>query len=90
MVRQLAHLRLDLQADATLGEDDRREGETDAELLEEHRHLTKAVDDGDRELATGEEPCRLARDSGQVGLGQGLHQAIALEGAQNAGDGLIA
>ncbi len=59
-------------------------------FLKSDGHLTEAVDDGDRELATGEELCRLARDGRQVGLGQGLHQAVALEGAQNAGDGLIA
>ena len=44
--------------------------------------------DGDRELAAGQELGRFAGDGGQVGLGQGAHQADPLEGLDR-GVGLV-
>ena len=85
-VGELAHLGLDLQADAAFRQHDRREGEADTELLEGDGELAVAVDHGDRELAAGQELGRLARHRGQGGLGQGTHQPIALQRAQRAGD----
>ena len=49
VVGELAHLALDLEADAALRHDDGREGEADAELLVGDAELALAVDDRDRD-----------------------------------------
>ena len=90
LVGELADLGLDLEADAALRQHDRREGEADAELLVDDARLAEAVDDGDRVFAAGEELGGLAGDRREVRLGQRPQQAVALEGAQGAVDGLIA
>src|SRR5581483_9491952 len=83
---ELAHFALDLEADAPLAHHHGREGEADAELLVGDGQPAVAVDHRDRILAAGEEVGGLARYGGEVGLGQRAQQAVALEGAQRAGD----
>ena len=69
---------LTLQPDHVAG-DRRRERQPDAELLALHRHgAGGALDDGNRELAAGEEARLLAVVGDQVRLGQALEVARRL------------
>ena len=60
LLRQLADLALDLEADASLGQHHWSEGEADAVFLVDDAHLAQAVDNGDGIFAAREELGRLA------------------------------
>ena len=61
VVRQLANLDLDLEANAALRQNDGGEGDANTKFFEGDAHLSKGIDHGDRKLAASKEFCRLAR-----------------------------
>src|SRR5258705_1363965 len=90
LVRQLAHLSLDFQADASLRKHHWSEGKPDPELLEGHGKCALAVDDRNRELATGEKLGGLAGNRREVRLGERPHEAVALERPDRSRYGIAA
>ena len=66
----LAHLRLDVEVNETVGSNRRREVEADAELLELDGNRIVVAGHRYRKLATGEEAGRLAGQCHKIGLGQ--------------------
>src|SRR5690606_27896271 len=61
------------------GQDDGREREADAKVLEFERGVAVAVADADGDLAAGEEAGADARQGGEIGLGEGAHEALVFQ-----------
>ena len=76
--RQLRHFGTDPQRDAPVGQHRRGIGQADAILLVLDRDRAQPLADRDRDFAAGQERARLARQRGQVRVGERRHLADRL------------
>src|SRR5262245_32213164 len=85
VVCELAHFGRDLERDMALIENDRGEGESDAERLElDHDVAVAVARNGNREFAPDEEFRGLAGDRRQVRLGERVNEPDLLQRAHHA------